>query len=171
MGVDREAFWQWLMRRNWRGLGSRELRGQLGRADIIPKATFEALSSLLYQHPLHHHTPSPPQSIPLECFPLCPLSPRSHPFPSPKHVRPLQRFFLPLRRTRPALPLPHLLLFLGRRNRLPPRLRPLGHHLRNLHLGRGARMEGEPSAAGAAADDGGGAVCGQVFWEEGRLLG
>lgn len=27
-------------------------------------------------------------------------------------------------------------------------------------------MEGESAAVGAAADDGGGAVCGEVFWEE-----
>lgn len=32
-------------------------------------------------------------------------------------------------------------------------------------------MEGEFAAAGAAVDDGGGAVCGEVFWEEVRLLG
>lgn len=32
-------------------------------------------------------------------------------------------------------------------------------------------MEGEPAAAGAAAYDGCGAVCGEVFWKEGRVLG
>ena len=32
-------------------------------------------------------------------------------------------------------------------------------------------MEGEYSAVGAFVDDGGGAVCGQVFWEEVCFLG
>ena len=32
-------------------------------------------------------------------------------------------------------------------------------------------MEGESATTGAAVDDGGGAVCGEVFWEEVCLLG
>lgn len=90
--------------------------------------------------------------------------------PSNHHNVPKRLPNLPILR-RPALLHLH---DLPRRSRLSALLAfKLGHRLqrRRRRVRRREGVEGEFAAAGAAFDDGGGAVCGQVFWEEVRLLG